>query len=96
MAVQAVAARAGAQKMGFIESDVPESLFDQYFNPEANAAEIATAANLLVLEDDPYGLVRYEGEPEPSLLSGARGVPEWHPRSDDPLQRESCTRCMPG
>ncbi len=31
-------------------------------------AEIASAANLLVLEDDPYGLVRYEGEPEPSLF----------------------------
>ena len=30
--------------------------------------EIARAHELLVLEDDPYGLVRFEGEPEPSLL----------------------------
>lgn len=30
-------------------------------------AEIAAAHDLPVLEDDPYGLVRYEGEPEPSL-----------------------------
>lgn len=34
--------------------------------------EIAAAHDLLVLEDDPYGLVRFEGEPLPSLheLSG--------------------------
>jgi 2-aminoadipate transaminase len=39
-------------------------------------AEIATAHDLPVLEDDPYGLVRYEGEPEPSLyeLEGGRLV----------------------
>jgi 2-aminoadipate transaminase len=30
--------------------------------------EIARAHDLLVLEDDPYGLVRFEGEPQPSLL----------------------------
>ena len=30
--------------------------------------EIVRAHDLLVLEDDPYGLVRFEGEPEPSLL----------------------------
>jgi DNA-binding transcriptional MocR family regulator len=30
--------------------------------------EVCRAHDLLVLEDDPYGLVRYEGEPEPSLL----------------------------
>jgi 2-aminoadipate transaminase len=30
--------------------------------------ELARAHELLVLEDDPYGLVRFEGEPEPSLL----------------------------
>ncbi|MFO7572048.1 MAG: PLP-dependent aminotransferase family protein [Gaiellaceae bacterium] len=30
-------------------------------------AEIVAAHGLPVLEDDPYGLVRYEGEPEPSL-----------------------------
>jgi 2-aminoadipate transaminase len=31
--------------------------------------ELATEHDLLVLEDDPYGLVRFEGEAEPSLLS---------------------------
>jgi DNA-binding transcriptional MocR family regulator len=30
--------------------------------------EIATHHELLVLEDDPYGLIRFEGEPEPSLF----------------------------
>ena len=30
-------------------------------------AEIVSAHGLPVLEDDPYGLVRYEGDPEPSL-----------------------------
>jgi 2-aminoadipate transaminase len=30
--------------------------------------EIAAEHDLPVLEDDPYGLVRFEGEPEPSLL----------------------------
>jgi 2-aminoadipate transaminase len=30
--------------------------------------EIARKNDLLVLEDDPYGLVRFEGEPQPSLL----------------------------
>jgi DNA-binding transcriptional MocR family regulator len=35
-------------------------------------AELAAERGLLVLEDDPYGLVRYEGEPLPSVyeLSG--------------------------
>jgi 2-aminoadipate transaminase len=35
-------------------------------------AELAADADLLVLEDDPYGLIRFEGEPQPSLfdLSG--------------------------
>lgn len=39
-------------------------------------AEIATAHDLPVLEDDPYGLVRYDGDPEPSLheLEGGRLV----------------------
>jgi 2-aminoadipate transaminase len=32
-------------------------------------AEIAAERELAVLEDDPYGLVRFEGEAEPSLLS---------------------------
>jgi len=36
-------------------------------------AEIARERNLLVLEDDPYGLVRYEGEPLPSVFELAGG-----------------------
>lgn len=38
--------------------------------------ELVAAHELPVLEDDPYGLVRYEGEPEPSLhgLEGGRLV----------------------
>src|SRR5947209_6754567 len=38
--------------------------------------ELARERKLLILEDDPYGLVRYEGEPLPSLfeLAGGEGV----------------------
>jgi 2-aminoadipate transaminase len=38
--------------------------------------ELARGRGLLVLEDDPYGLVRYEGRPLPSLfeLAGGEGV----------------------
>jgi DNA-binding transcriptional MocR family regulator len=32
-------------------------------------AELAAERNLLVLEDDPYGLIRFDGEAEPSLFS---------------------------
>jgi len=37
-------------------------------------AELAAERNLLVLEDDPYGLVRYDGDPLPSVfeLSGGQ------------------------
>ena len=39
-------------------------------------AELAADRNLRILEDDPYGLVRFEGEPLPSLfeLEGGRNV----------------------
>lgn len=39
-------------------------------------AELACEHDLLVLEDDPYGLVRYDGEPLPSIfaLAGGQGV----------------------
>ena len=37
-------------------------------------AELARERELLVLEDDPYGLVRYEGEPLPSVFDLAEGV----------------------
>jgi 2-aminoadipate transaminase len=36
-------------------------------------AELARERNLLVLEDDPYGLVRYDGEPLPSVFELADG-----------------------
>jgi 2-aminoadipate transaminase len=36
-------------------------------------AELARERGLLVLEDDPYGLVRYEGEPLPSVFDLAEG-----------------------
>ncbi len=35
--------------------------------------ELARARGLLIFEDDPYGLVRFEGEPLPSLFSLAKG-----------------------
>jgi 2-aminoadipate transaminase len=35
--------------------------------------EVANERRLLVLEDNPYGLLRYEGEPLPTLLSLDRG-----------------------
>jgi DNA-binding transcriptional MocR family regulator len=39
-------------------------------------AELAQAGRILVFEDDPYRLVRYEGEPVPSMfeLAGGEGV----------------------
>ena len=36
-------------------------------------AELAAERSLLVLEDDPYGLVRYDGEPLPSVFELAGG-----------------------
>jgi DNA-binding transcriptional MocR family regulator len=36
-------------------------------------AELAAERNLLVLEDDPYGLVRYDGDPLPSIFELADG-----------------------
>jgi DNA-binding transcriptional MocR family regulator len=36
--------------------------------------ELAQEHDLLVLEDDPYGLVRYEGEPLPSLFELSDGA----------------------
>ncbi len=36
-------------------------------------AELARERQLLLLEDDPYGLVRYEGEPMPSVFELAEG-----------------------
>ncbi|MHB8643070.1 MAG: aminotransferase-like domain-containing protein [Gaiellaceae bacterium] len=35
--------------------------------------ELARERELLVLEDDPYGLVRFDGEPQPTLLELAAG-----------------------
>ena len=36
-------------------------------------AQLARERQLLVLEDDPYGLVRYDGEPQPSVFELAGG-----------------------
>jgi 2-aminoadipate transaminase len=36
--------------------------------------ELVREGDLLVLEDDPYGLVRYEGEPQPTLFELAEGA----------------------
>src|SRR5262249_54535019 len=36
--------------------------------------ELAAAANMLIVEDDPYGLIRFEGEPEPSMFELSGGV----------------------
>jgi 2-aminoadipate transaminase len=36
--------------------------------------EFAREHDLLILEDDPYGLVRYEGEPQPTLFELAEGA----------------------
>jgi 2-aminoadipate transaminase len=40
----------------------------------ARIVELAREHDLLVLEDDPYGLVRYEGEPPPSLFDLSGGT----------------------
>ena len=40
----------------------------------ARVAELAREHDLLVLEDDPYGLVRYEGEPPPTIFELEGGV----------------------
>jgi DNA-binding transcriptional MocR family regulator len=37
-------------------------------------AELAAERNLLVLEDDPYGLVRYDGDPLPSVFELSGGA----------------------
>jgi DNA-binding transcriptional MocR family regulator len=43
------------------------------FERRRGLVELARERELLVLEDDPYGLVRYEGEPLPSLFELAEG-----------------------
>ena len=47
--------------------------------------EVARERELLVLEDNPYGLLRYEGEPLPTLysLDAAGGTPGTPPARDD-------------
>ena len=59
--------------------------------------EVARERELLVLEDNPYGLLRYEGEPLPTLYSldarGGRARGRVRPRDlpghvlEDPLAR---------
>jgi len=41
----------------------------------AEILRIAGEHGLLVVEDDPYGRLRFEGLPQPALVSGAEGVP---------------------
>jgi len=41
----------------------------------AEVLRFATEHGLLVVEDDPYGRLRFEGLPQPALVSGAEGVP---------------------
>ena len=50
------------------DPDLPEPERPHAVDPApAGLAELVDARGLAVLEDDPYGLVRYEGEPPPSL-----------------------------
>jgi DNA-binding transcriptional MocR family regulator len=74
---------------GLIPDELPEGEFaflytiPTFQNPSGRTlsverrrrlAELAAERNLLVLEDDPYGLVRYDGDPLPSVfeLSGGQ------------------------
>jgi DNA-binding transcriptional MocR family regulator len=74
---------------GLIPDEVPEGDFaflytiPTFQNPSGRTmsverrrrlSELAAERNLLVLEDDPYGLVRYDGDPLPSMfeLSGGQ------------------------
>jgi DNA-binding transcriptional MocR family regulator len=73
---------------GLIPDELPEGEFaflytiPTFQNPSGRTlsverrrrlAELARERNLLVLEDDPYGLVRYDGEPMPSIFELADG-----------------------
>ena len=49
--------------------------------------EVARERELLVLEDNPYGLLRYEGEPLPTLLRARRRRVRHLPRA---RSRRSC------
>ena len=53
--------------------------------------EVARERELLVLEDNPYGLLRYEGEPLPTLLLARRRRVRHLPRHvlEDPLARHA-------
>ncbi len=74
---------------GLIPDDLPDGEFaflytiPTFQNPSGRTlsaerrrrlAELAAERGLLVLEDDPYGLVRYEGEPLPSLFEISGGA----------------------
>src|SRR5437899_2984626 len=73
---------------GLIPDELPEGDFSFLYtiptfqNPSGRTlsverrvrlADLASERNLLVLEDDPYGLVRYDGEPLPSVFELAGG-----------------------
>jgi len=74
---------------GLIPDELPEGEFaflytiPTFQNPSGRTmsaerrrrlAELAAERELLVLEDDPYGLVRYEGDPLPSLFELSGGA----------------------
>ncbi len=41
----------------------------------AEVVRIAVEHGLLIVEDDPYGRLRFEGMPQPALVAGAEGAP---------------------
>jgi DNA-binding transcriptional MocR family regulator len=60
---------AGARRV-FVEAPTFQNPSGRTLSPERRRrlAELARERDLLVLEDDPYGLVRFEGEPPPTLF----------------------------
>lgn len=57
-----VAARCGAQKMGFLEKEIPDSVADQYFDPEQKSALINGAPG--EIEELPMGVKFKEWDPQ--------------------------------
>ena len=78
------AALADAENAGvpLHDSDLPEPERPDDHDRAARTAivELARAHDLLVLEDDPYGLVRFEGEPQPRCSSSPAATPRSTPR----------------
>ena len=70
--------RGGARAAAHLhDPDLPEPLGRTLSLEQRHAlVELAQAKGLLIYEDDPYRLVRYSGEPLPSMyeLAGGKGV----------------------